>query len=152
MRILKPSLREVNLIKNFVDEFARKGDILPRSLHDIAERVREFVIVKENNKLIGVSGLRLYYPDLAEIRTIVVDTEYQGKGIGKLLVEFELEEARTLGVKKVFALTFKKEFFVRLGFSIIDKKELPSNKIWEDCIKCPFFPDCKEEAVIKNID
>lgn len=88
---------------------------------------------------------------MAEIRSIVVKEIYQNKGLGAALVEASLDEARRLNVKDVFALTFKKEFFLRLGFVEIDKKELPSKKIWEDCVNCPLFPSCKEEAVIISL-
>ncbi len=148
MKIVKPTLKDVEQIKNIIDEFAKKRDILPRSAEDVAERIREFFIIKENGKIIAISSLRIYFPYLAEIRTIAVKEEYQGRGLARQLINQELKEAKSLNVEKVFALTFQVEFFKKTGFAIIDKKQLPQKKIWEDCVKCPFFPDCKEEAVI----
>ncbi len=151
IKIEKPNLGDVAKIKGLIDVFVKDKDILPRSSEDIAERIREFVVAKEKDNVVATSSLRLYYPYLAEIRTITVDKNYQGRNLGKRLVEFELSEAKALGVKQVFALTFKIDFFYKLGFSKIDKKELPLKKIWEDCINCPFFPDCKEESVLINV-
>ena len=152
MDIIKPDLKDVDKIKSIVDEFARKRDILPRSAEDIAERIREFAVVKFKGEVIAISSLRLYYPFLAEVRTIAVKKEHQGKGLAKSLIEYELKEAERLRIEKVFALTFQVEFFKRMGFELIDKKQLPQKKIWEDCVKCPFFPDCKEEAVIISLN
>ncbi len=151
MLITKPTLVDVEQIKLIVDGAARNGEILPRTAEDIAERIREFVVSKDGNRITGISSLRIYYPYLAEIRSIVVQQEYRGMGIAKRLIDYELKEARSLGVRRVFALTFQKEFFEKLGFKLIDKKELPQKKIWEDCINCPLFPDCKEEALIIEI-
>ncbi len=147
----KPTLVDVSQIKELVDEFARRGDILPRAAEDIAERIREFAVVRIESRVVATSSLRLYYPHLAEIRTIVVKEEYQKRGFASALIEYELNEARSLGVKEVFALTFKSAFFLKLGFKLIDKSELPQKKIWEDCIKCPLFPECREEAVIMKL-
>ncbi|AEA34446.1 N-acetyltransferase [Hippea maritima] len=151
MEVVKPTLLDVDELYNLIDYFAKKGDILKRSKENIAERIREFVCIKEDNSIVAASSLRLYYPFLAEVRTIVVRENYQNRHLGSKLVEISLEEARSLGVKNVFALTFKKEFFLKLGFVEIDKKELPSKKVWEDCVNCPYFPSCKEEAVIISL-
>lgn len=151
IRIVKPTLNDVDDIYKLVFYFAKKGDILPRSKDNIAERIREFQCAKDGENIIGVSSLRIFYPYLAEIRSIAIYENYQSMGIGKMLVSACIEEAKYLNVKDIFALTFKREFFLRLGFRLIDKKELPSNKIWEDCIHCQLFPNCKEEAVIYSI-
>jgi amino-acid N-acetyltransferase len=84
------------------------------------------------------------------VKSLAVEEGHQGKGIGRTLVNACLEEARELGVNKVFALTFKPAFFQKLGFRQIDKDDLP-RKVWGECIKCPLFPDCKEEAVIIDL-
>jgi len=149
--IVKPTLNDVDDIFKLVEYFAKKGDILMRSREDITERIREFFCAKDGERVVGIASLRLYFPYLAEVRTLAIDENYQGMNLGKRLVKACIEEARLLGVKNVFALTFKKEFFIRLGFELINKKQLPSKKIWEDCINCPFFPNCKEEAVLFSL-
>lgn len=122
--------------------------MLPRSLNEIYENIRDFFVYKDNDKLMGASALHILWEDLAEIRSLAVSKECQNKGIGKKLIERCLKEAKSLGVKKVFALTYTPQFFKKLGFKDIDKNSLPQ-KIWGDCLKCPRFPQCEEVAVIK---
>jgi amino-acid N-acetyltransferase len=108
--------------------------------------------VAEEKEIVGVSALRIYSHRLAEIRSLCVKKEYHGKSIGEKLILFETEEAKNLGINKIFALTMEVSFFLRLGFKKIEKSKLPDKKIWRDCIYCPFFPNCPEEAVIYYIE
>ncbi len=151
IEIVKPNLSDVEDIHRLIEFYAKRGDILMRSRENITERIREFFCARLDGKIIGIVSLRLFYPYLAEVRTLAIDEEFQGLKIGKKLVLACIEEAKILGVKSVFALTFKKEFFEKLGFKVIDKKKLPSKKIWEDCINCPLFPNCGEEAVLLEL-
>lgn len=92
--------------------------------------------------------LYIYYGrTIAEIRSLAVKKESQKKGIGSLLVKKCLNEAKKLGVNKVFVLTYIPEFFKKTGFMELDKSKLPQ-KIWGDCIRCPKFPECDEVALI----
>ncbi|MGC8501827.1 N-acetyltransferase [Desulfurella sp.] len=151
IEIVKPTISDCAQMKNLIDKFVKTHVVLPRPIEDIAERIREFFIAKDGSKVIATSSLRIFYPNLAEIRTITIDENYQKQGLGRKLVEKELEEAKALGIEKVFALTTQIEFFKKMDFSLIDKKDLPLKKIWEDCIKCPLFPNCNEEALIINL-
>lgn len=148
MRIRKATIKDVKIIHSLVNKFAKKDEMLPRSLNEICENIRDFFVFHEKNKILGAVALHILWEDIAEIRSLAVADEYQGKGIGRKLVEQCLKEAKTLGVKKVFALTYNPEFFKKFGFEDIDKNLLPQ-KIWGDCIKCPLFPECEEVAVIK---
>lgn len=151
IEIIKPTISDCEQMKALIDKFVKKQVILPRPIEDIAERIREFFVAKVGSKVIATSSLRIFYPNLAEIRTITIDENYQKQGLGRKLIEKELEEAKNLGLHKVFALTTQIDFFKKMGFSLIDKKNLPLKKIWEDCIKCPLFPDCNEEALIISL-
>ncbi len=124
--------------------------MLPRSLSEIYENLRDFYVSFEDGKLCAVSSLHILWEDLAEIRSVAVSRKYQQMGIGKKLIKKCLKEANDLGIKKVFALTYHPEYFRTLGFKDIDKNELP-HKIWGDCQKCPKFPDCNESAVIMHL-
>jgi len=126
--------------------FAKDGQLLGRSLADIYETTRDFYVYEEAGKVLGVGALAICWEDLAEIRSLAVVPGQQGKGIGRQIVQSCLDEARELGIKRVFALTYKPEFFKRLGFQDIEKSELPQ-KIWGDCLKCVKFPDCDEFAL-----
>ena len=124
--------------------------MLPRALSELYENMRDYFICTDNRKIVATSALHVMWEDIAEIRSIAVSREYQGKGVGKKLVEHCLNEAKTLGIKKVFALTYSPDFLVESGFKVIDKNDLPQ-KVWGDCLKCHKFPDCDEVAVIKKI-
>jgi amino-acid N-acetyltransferase len=141
---------EINDIKNIqllINEFADKGKMLHRSLNSLFDNLRDFVVCyDENNKISGCGALHIAWYDLAEIKSLAVDKENRYKGIGKKIINYLLDEARVLKVKKVFALTYETEFFIKLGFNKIDKSELP-HKVWSDCINCSKFPDCDEVAV-----
>ena len=90
------------------------------------------------------------WEDLAEIRSLFVREELRGKGYGRVLVEGCLEDARALGIRRLFTLTYKTEFFSKMGFVEVGKDVLPQ-KIWADCIHCPKFPDCDEIAMQRDI-
>ena len=150
MRIEKPTLREVSQIHKLVNSYAREGSLLPRSLPDIYESIREFFVAKEGSKVVATSALKIFWEDLAEIRSLVVDKEYRGQGLGRKLVNACFKEATALGVKKVFVLTNTPEYFSRLGFRLVDKKDLPQ-KVWTDCLKCPKFPDCDEVPLMIDL-
>jgi amino-acid N-acetyltransferase len=96
--------------------------------------------------VVGTVCLHICWEDLAEVRSLAVAEDQGGKGIGRQLVQACLDEARQLGLKRVFALTYKPGFFEKLGFHTIEKSELP-HKIWGDCMKCAKFPECDEIAM-----
>jgi amino-acid N-acetyltransferase len=150
LNIKKATIRDVSSIYSLVNECAKKDAMLPRSLNEIYENLRDFFICSDKGKIIGTSALHILWDNLAEIRSIAVLREYQNKGIGKKLVKECLKEAKVLRIKKVFALTYNQSFLKKLGFKNINKNNLPQ-KIWGDCIKCPKFPKCDEVAVIKTI-
>lgn len=151
LKIKKATIKDVKTIHSLINKFAKRDEMLPRSLNEIYENIRDFFVCADNEKVIAVSALHVLWEDIAEIKSIAVSTKYRGKGIGKKLVSQCLKEACSLGVKKVFALTYNSKFFKELGFREIDKNTLPQ-KIWGDCLKCPKFPDCNESAVIKELN
>jgi len=151
--IRKPSIAEATEIKSLIEPFVKEGLILPRSLHSVYTTIRDFWVntVEEEPSIInGCCALHISWADLAEIRTLAVRREYQGRGDGVALVEACLKEARDLGLKKVFTLTYVPDFFKKNGFYEVDKAKLP-NKIWADCIHCQYFPDCREIALIYEL-
>ena len=151
LKIRKATVRDVKTIQSLINKFASKEKMLPRSLNDIYENVRDFFVYADNDETVAASALHIAWEDLAEIRSVVVSKAYQSQGIGKKLLSQCLKEAKSLGIKRVFALTYNPGFFAEMGFKEIDKNSLP-HKIWGDCLKCPRFPDCNEMAVIKDLD
>lgn len=124
--------------------------MLHRSLNDLYENIRDFYIVEQDGEIVGSCALHVNWSDLAEIKALVVSDQVQGKGIGMQLLDHCFNDARELGIPKVFALTYRPGFFEKAGFTRIEKDDLP-RKIWSECINCPKYPDCGEEALIRDV-
>ncbi|MBW2475370.1 MAG: N-acetyltransferase [Deltaproteobacteria bacterium] len=148
--IRKAILQDARQIHRLLLNYAKDGLVLSRSLMEIFEAIRDFYVFVEGDRVVGAAALNICWEDLAEVRSLVVDESFAGRGIGKHLVEACLSEARTLGIGRVFALTYQQAFFEKLGFSVIEKSELPQ-KIWGDCIKCAKFPECDEIALSRSL-
>ena len=147
--VRKACAADVPGMQRLISHFAARGELLPRTLNELYVHLRDFFVCVVGGEVIGICALSLYWEDLAEVRTLAVREEHGGKGLGVALVTACLEEASRLGVRRVFALTYRPGFFTRLGFREIDKRELPQ-KIWKDCIKCAKFTNCDEVALIRN--
>jgi amino-acid N-acetyltransferase len=150
LRIRKARIADVKAIHRLVNEFAKKGEMIPRSLNDLYENMRDIFVCEDNGEIKGVCALHILWEDLAEIRSLSVKLDSRGAGIGRKLVNTCVREAEKLGIRKIFALTYHPDFFVKMGFSEIDKSELPQ-KIWGECLRCPKFPECDETAVILRL-
>lgn len=137
---------DVKEIHALLKHFAGKGLLLGRAISSLYDQLRDFVVYDDNG-VQGVCSLHICWDDLAEIRSLAVAEDRQGQGIGEALVLVCLEEAKHLDISRVFTLTYQVPFFRKLHFTDIDKRELP-HKIWSDCLNCPQFPDCDEEALI----
>lgn len=144
--IRKAILQDARQIHRLLLQYAKDGLVLPRSLMEIFESIRDFYVFVEEENVMGAAALNICWEDLAEIRSLVVAESCYGRGIGRHLVEACLSEARSLGIGRIFALTYEQKFFEKLGFAVIEKSELPQ-KIWGDCIKCAKFPECDEIAL-----
>ncbi len=149
--IRKAQIEDVRQLQQLVNGFADRGVMLPRSLNDIYETLRDFVVASIDDEIVGCGALHVCWEGLAEIRSLAVLEPHQSTGIGAALVAAMLEEAQDLGIAKVFALTYIPEFFQHLGFSRVSKRSLP-HKIWKDCLACVKFPDCDETAVSYAFD
>jgi amino-acid N-acetyltransferase len=147
----KAQIKDVREIQKLLTYYANKGVMLSRSLSELYESVRDFYVLEEGGKLMGACALHIMWEDLAEIRSVAVAEEAGRQGIGTRLVQSCLDEARALGLKKVFCLTYKPDFFGRFGFTIVDKSELPQ-KVWRDCVNCVKFPDCDEIAMVLKLE
>lgn len=144
--IRKARIADVKIIHKMLLNYAKDGLMLSRSLAELYEGIRDFYVYEQDGEVVGTVCLEICWDDLAEVRSLAVVEGRGGRGVGRQLVEACLEEARELGLKRVFALTYKPGFFEKLGFHLIEKSELP-HKIWTDCIKCPKFPECDEVAL-----
>ena len=150
MTVTKATIEDVPQIHKLVNDFAHRGDMLPKALSQIYENLRDYVVIREGDKVVGCAALHVSWMDLAEIRSLAVDEVKQREGLGAALVESCVEDARSLGLPRVFCLTRRPDFFAKQGFAPIDKAELP-HKIWAECYQCPKFPDCDEYALVRDI-
>lgn len=148
IELVKANLSDISDMQKLVQDKVKEGIILKREDDEVATNIRSYVVVKDDYKIIGYGALHIHSPSLAEIRSLIIQKEYQGCGIGKRVVNFTLEEALKLGVKKVLVLTYVAEFFEQLSFKEIPKESIPEHKIWADCIKCIHFPICNEKSLI----
>jgi len=149
--IRKARFSDIEEIQRLINRYAEEGALLPRSLNELYENIRDFFVWKEKGKLLGCCALHISWENLAEIKSLAVSRRVRKKGIGNRLLQSALSEAKDLGIKRVFALTNQEKFFKRNGFKKIKKEKLP-HKIWGECIKCPKFPDCDEVAMIFSFD
>jgi amino-acid N-acetyltransferase len=148
--IRKAKIADVKDIQKLLTSYASRGQMLSRSLSELYDSLRDFYIFEDEGRVLGTSALHIVWEDLAEVRSVAVAEDSGRRGIGSQVVGACLEEARALGLKRVFCLTYKRDFFAKFGFVVVDKSELP-HKVWGDCIKCVKFPDCDEIAMILDL-
>ena len=146
----KAQIKDVKEIQKLLLTFANRGDMLSRSLSELYESLRDFSVFEEDGIILGTTALHIVWEDLAEVRSVAVIEDAGRRGIGKQLVQTSIDEARELGLRRIFCLTYKPDFFAKLGFRLVDKSELP-HKVWGDCVKCVKFPDCDENAMILDL-
>jgi amino-acid N-acetyltransferase len=145
--VKKAKMSHAKEIHTLINNYAKKGELLPLSLYNIFEHIRDFYIIEKDGQVVGCCALKPAWKDTGEIRSLAIKEEEQNKGLGEKLVKKALEDAKELGLKKVFCLTNKPTFFEKMGFKKVSKKSLPQ-KIWKDCVDCIKFPQCDEVALI----
>ena len=150
--IRKALISDVKNIQQLINSVAGEGVVLPRSLSELYDNLRDYSVYCHGTEetIYGTCAIHVCWENLAEIRSLVVRKDCGKRGVGKALVESCLAEAHTLGIRRVFVLTYKESFFEKLGFRTIDKSALP-HKSWSDCLKCAKFPDCDEVAMEKEL-
>ena len=152
VKLVKATLLDIPSMQKMVAQEVKDGVILERNEDEVATNIRSYVLAKVDDELVGYAALHIHSARLAEIRSLIVSDNYRGQSIGKKIVEFTLEEARTLGVgEEVLVLTYLPEFFKKINFVEIAKETIPEHKIWTDCIKCIHFPICNEVSLVYKL-
>jgi len=149
----KAKSQDVKSIHEILNNYANQVILLPRSLSELYDHLRDFYVIEDSEpqgNILGMCALSLSWENLGEIRSLVVVERSQKRGLGSQLVEACLAEAVELGLSEVFVLTMIEDYFARFSFRQVEKSTLP-HKIWADCIKCPRFPDCDEVAMILKL-
>ena len=147
MRARKARLPDAERIHALIAGFAREERLLPRTLAEICENIRDFTVIEERGAVIACGALHFYGPELAEIRSVAVDRARQRRGAGSRLVETLLAEARAHQVSCVCLFTHIPDYFARMGFVTVGHQSLPE-KALKDCIRCPRVSCCNETAMV----
>jgi amino-acid N-acetyltransferase len=152
VKLVKANLSDIPAMQSLVVSEVKDGIILERSEDEVATNIRSYVLAKEGEEVIGYAALHIHSLRLAEIRSLIVSSDHRGKNIGKKIVQFCLEEAKSLKVSgEVLVLTYLPQFFQKMGFVEIPKESIPEHKIWADCIKCIHFPVCNEISLVYKL-
>jgi amino-acid N-acetyltransferase len=150
LQVVPAAVSDARAIHELVNSFARTGEMLPRTMAEIYENLRDFSVIRDGDGIVACGALHIMWEDLAEIRSLAVRRDRQSQGLGARLVRSHLDEARSLGLSTAFALTYRPAFFERLGFEQADVMTLP-RKVWNECYRCPKFPSCNEVAVVLDL-
>jgi amino-acid N-acetyltransferase len=149
--MIRPAtVHDVSRIAEIINSHAELGRMLFKSYAQLYEDLRDFAVYEKDGKVVGVTALAIIWADLTEIRSLAVDNEYRGQGIGRRLAEWSVEEARRLQVRRIMSLTYEQGFFEKLGFEVVSKDTLPL-KVWSDCIRCPKRDGCDEIAMVRTL-
>jgi amino-acid N-acetyltransferase len=150
VQVRKATMSDIQHLLQLINSYAAKGIMLPRTEFEMSENIRDFMLAFSGDRLVGCGALHFYSPVSGEIRSLAVHPAAKTRGVGRILVETLLGEARKFGLHSVFAFTYVEKFFKRLGFLEVERGELPL-KAWKDCLRCPKFQACDEIAVVKYL-
>ncbi|OED37111.1 hypothetical protein AB834_02155 [PVC group bacterium (ex Bugula neritina AB1)] len=151
MRIIRgAAFSDINQILALIDVFVRQGLLLSKTSYQLSQEINDFLVCEDDDKVIACVALKKFSESLAEIRTLAVNPDFQGLGIGRDLVLNLIKTSPDSSIKNIFVLTYEEMFFAKLGFLKIDRNSLPE-KIWTDCVYCSKHDDCDEIAMILSL-
>jgi argininosuccinate lyase/amino-acid N-acetyltransferase len=139
-------LSDADKICELIAYWAAQGENLPRDKADVLQAIQSFAVAEIDDEVVGCAALYVYSTGLAEIRSLGLFPQAQGKGMGAELVAFLLWKARELGITRTIVLTRVPEFFGKLNFRLTVKDKLPE-KVMKDCELCPRKDNCDETAL-----
>jgi amino-acid N-acetyltransferase len=150
VEVRRARVGDVPRLYEIINYYAARGDMLPKTMDQLYNRVRNFNVAEADGEVVGCAALHITWADLAEVVSVSVHPDFQGRGLGRLLVEPLFDEARALGIPTLFTLTLQVGFFSRLGFREVPKLRLP-HKIWQDCTTCFKQDRCDEIAMVRSV-
>jgi amino-acid N-acetyltransferase len=145
------TIHDVPAMQAIINSHAELGKMLFKSLAELYEHLRDFAVWEEKGHVRGCVALTIIWADLAEVRSLAVDPKHLRRGIGRELVNWTLDEARRLGIRKLMSLTYEEAFFSKVGFGVVEKNSLPL-KVWSDCVRCPKRDGCDEIAMLRVLE
>ncbi len=151
MTIRPARVGDVPAIHDLIRVFAERKLMIRRSLGELYEAIREFLVATDDTgQVVGCVALHVFWDDLAELKCLAVAESALGLGVGRRLLDAAWDAAQTLEIGSVFTLTYVPQFFEKCGYHRIEKSDLP-HKIWNECVRCPLFPNCDEVALIRSV-
>lgn len=149
--MMRPAtITDVPRIQEIINSHAELGKMLFKSFAQLYEHLRDFGVYEIEGRVVGCVALTIIWADLAEVRSLAVDEDFRGRGIGRKLVEWAVEESRRLQIARLMSLTYEQRFFEKLGFVVVQKETLPL-KVWSDCVRCPKNDHCDEIAMVRDL-
>ena len=164
--MIRPAtIHDVSRIQAVINSHAELGKMLFKSLAQLYEGIRDFGVYElpaaggdsatggasGGGEVVGCVALTILWADLSEVRSLAVDEAHRGRGIGRMLMDWAVSEARRLQIRKMMSLTYEQRFFEKLGFEVVDKETLPL-KVWSDCVRCPKRNGCDEIAMVRVLE
>lgn len=150
--MIRPAtIHDVPRIQEVINSHAELGKMLFKSYAELYENLRDFAVYELDGKVVGCCALAIIWADLVEVRSLAVDDDCRGRGIGTDLVRWCIDESRRLQIRKLMSLTYEQRFFAKLGFEVVEKENLPL-KVWTDCVKCPKNQNCDEIAMVRVLE
>jgi amino-acid N-acetyltransferase len=148
IEVRKASMQDIPALLELINGYAAKGIMLARTEFEMSENMRDFMVAYAGNQLVGCGAMHFYSPTMGEVRSLAVAGSHKTHGIGRMIVDSLVYEAKLYGLDAVFAFTYVPGFFARVGFNEVERGELPL-KAWKDCLRCPKFHACDEIAVLR---
>lgn len=148
IEIRKASMQDIPALLDLINGYAAKSIMLSRTEFELSENMRDFMVAYDGKTLAGCGALHFYSPTMGEVRSLAVSESHKKHGIGRLMVDALVYEAKLYGLDAVFAFTYVDAFFAKAGFHVVERGELPL-KAWKDCLRCPKFQACDEIAVVR---
>ncbi len=155
--MIRPAtVHDVPRIAEIINSHAELGKMLFKSFAQLYEDLRDFAVYEHRHpdgriEVMGCVAVTIIWADLAEVRSLAVDDRMRGKGIGSHMVQWAIDEARRLQIRRLMALTYEQRFFEKFGFQVVPKDTLPL-KVWSDCVRCPKNANCDEIAVVLTLE
>lgn len=150
MKIRHATAQDVRAIHSLIDTNRERGHLLPRTVADISARIGRFYVAEHEGRIAGCAELARLSPEVAEVRSLVVDEPWRGNGIAGKLVSALHDRARVDGHRRLCAFAHDPVPFMRLGFSIVPHTWLPE-KISADCARCALFRQCGQYALMISV-
>jgi amino-acid N-acetyltransferase len=148
IEVRKAAMHDIPALLELINGYAGKGIMLARTEFEMSENMRDFMVAYAGSQLVGCGALHFYSPTVGELRSLAVAESHKTHGIGRMVVDSLVYEAKLYGLDAVFAFTYVPGFFAKVGFNEVERGELPL-KAWKDCLRCPKFHACDEIAVVR---